>query len=175
MTYISNCILNRIIGGKNLLRSSFAAFPRNFAALSSFFVNYTVQKSKLSENLSPRCKMALWHSLCCRSCPIWQEMSLRTPDPLSAFQGGLGTRLPHNNWVDLSEGEMWYIWPLTHKVVEPLHLFMYVCYCKQVESCRIFSEVQSTVSNIRIVACKHIFVITAIIASSRLYTTEFHM
>ena len=36
---------------------------------------------------------------------MWQEMPLRTPpDPLSAFQEGLGMRLSHNVYVDLSEG-----------------------------------------------------------------------
>ena len=50
------------------------------------FVNHTVQQSKSSQNSSPGCKMQLWHSLCCRPRPMWQEMLLRTPDPLSLFR-----------------------------------------------------------------------------------------
>ena len=38
--------------------------------------------------LWPGCQMQLWHSLCNRPAPC-----LRTPDPLSAFQEDLGTRL----------------------------------------------------------------------------------
>ena len=38
--------------------------------------------------LWPGCQMQLWHSLCSRPAPC-----LRTPDPLSAFQEDLGTRL----------------------------------------------------------------------------------
>ena len=53
----------------------------------------TVQQSKRSASLSPRCQMQLWNSLHYRPQPMCQEMSLRLSDPLPAFREDLETRL----------------------------------------------------------------------------------
>ena len=52
----------------------------------------TVQQSKRSASLSPRCQMQLWNSLHYRPQPMCQEMSLRLSDPLPAFREDLEMR-----------------------------------------------------------------------------------
>ena len=52
-----------------------------------------MQQSKRSASLSPRCQMQLWNSLHYRPHSMYQEMSLRLPDPLPAFRENLEMRL----------------------------------------------------------------------------------
>ena len=105
---VRNRILNQIGGRKNLTSSLFSAYSKKLCGLIKFLWTILCRSLSCKKTLSPGCKMSLWHSLRCRPRLMWQEMSFRTPDPLSAFRG-LGTRLPQNHCVDLSEGEVIYL------------------------------------------------------------------
>ena len=112
---VSDYIFNRI-GGRKTYLTPRSQLSQETLQLYQAFVNHIMQKSKSSENSSPRCKMSFWHSLCRRPYPMWQEMLLTIPD-LSAFEECLGTRLPHSYCV----GEMWYI--LTFDWLNLLNLY----------------------------------------------------
>ena len=72
-------ILNQITSRKKVFSQLILGFLKRLLQPYWTFVNHTVQHSKSSGNLSPGYKMQLWHSLCCRPCPMWQEMSLWAP------------------------------------------------------------------------------------------------
>ena len=72
---------------EDLSWSLFSALPKHFTA----FVKHIMNQFKLSESTSSKFKMQLW-SL--HTGPARRDMKLlRTPDPLSTFRDGLGTRL----------------------------------------------------------------------------------
>ena len=155
---VGDYILNRMGGRKNYLTPCSQLSQETLWPYQAF-VNHIMQKSKSSENSSPRCKMSFWHSLRCRPCPMWQEMLLRIPDLLSAFQECLGMRLNviylTFDWLNL--------------------LNLYICFCMSsviVYKWKVVCSLQSPIINIYIAACKHA---QSLVASSRLYTTEFHM
>ena len=89
---VSDHILNQIGGSESLSHSLYLAVPIEFPAIPRFCKRSCVvvhMHQALETWVLDLKKTQLRHSLWC---PLWQEMSLRTLDPLSASQSGSGNK-----------------------------------------------------------------------------------